>query len=166
MKLIDPNFRNDPVRYILQCILATMTILVVLVILDSILSTTIVATLGASTFIAFTMPHKSNSRPRNLVGGYLMGTLAGIFCNFLARLPIWTQISIIQLNAEIVLGAVAVGLAIFLMVVTDTEHPPAAGLALGYMLNEYTFCTVLVVFIGILSLVGIKSLLKSQLIDL
>jgi CBS-domain-containing membrane protein len=138
----------------------------VLGILDTILSTTIVATLGASTFIAFTMPHKPNSQPRNLVGGYLMGTLAGIFCNFLARLSIWTQISIIQLSTDIVFGAVAVGLAIFLMVVTDTEHPPAAGLALGYMLNECTLQVVIVVFIGILSLAGIKSLLKSKLIDL
>lgn len=166
MKLFDQHFRTHALRYVTQCLLAMLAILIVLAILNAVLNTTIIAALGASTFIAFTMPHKPNSQPRYLIGGYVMGTIAGVFSNFMALLPLWAGTHFITDYGHIIFGALAVGLAIFLMVVTDTEHPPAAGLALGYVLNECTFLTVVVVILGILCLVGIKTALKSQLIDL
>ena len=166
MRLFDANFRRNSGRYMLQCVLATVVVMFVLSVLDSVLSTTIIAALGASAFIAFTMPHKPASQPRRLVGGYAMGTLAGLVCDWLSRLPLWSGVPLVHQSAQTVFGALAVGLAIFLMVVTDTEHPPAAGLALGYVLNEVTFLTVVVVFLGIILLTGTKTVLRSVLIDL
>ncbi len=166
MKLIDKNFKDNAARYILQCGLATLSVMVILAVLDAINNTTIIAALGASTFIAFTMPHKPASNPRFLIGGYLMGTLSGTVCHSLSMLSFWEQIPWVGQDPNIVFGAVAVGLAIFLMVVTDTEHPPAAGLALGFVLNTYTALTVVVVILGILSLAGIKTLLKPVLRNL
>lgn len=166
MKLFDQDVRTHAVRYIFQCLLAMVTMMIVLAILETVLSTTVIASLGASTFIAFTMPHKPNAQPRYLIGGYVMGTLAGVLCSILAQLSVWAQVPFIIENANIIFGGLAVGLAIFLMVITDTEHPPAAGLALGYILNGCTFLTVVVVMLGILSLVGIKAILKPLLLDL
>ena len=79
----------------------------------------------------------------------------------LARLPVFS------LHSGVLCGALAVGLAIFVMVITDTEHPPAAGLALGLVLNEACDARVLaVVLIGILALSLAKEVLKPLLIDL
>ncbi len=44
--------------------------------------------------------------------------------------------------------------------VTDTEHPPAADLALGFVLDEWDYFTVVVVVAGIVSLSILKTLLK------
>jgi CBS-domain-containing membrane protein len=63
-------------------------------------------------------------------------------------------------------AALAVGLAIFLMVVADLEHPPAAGVSLGLVLNGYESEAVLMVIAGILSLAVARNLLRGWLIDL
>ena len=54
----------------------------------------------------------------------------------------------------------------FVMVVTKTEHPPAAALALGLVLNEWDFMTLLVILAGIVSLSLLKRLVLPILMDL
>ena len=126
MKLADSAFRKHIFKYVIQCVLATMAIYVVLLILDARSNAAIIGALGASSFIAFTMPRKHVSQARFMVGGYAVGITAGTLCHFLT---VWTQWS------PVPFAALAVGVAIFVMVVTDTEHPPAAGVALGLALK-------------------------------
>ena len=66
----------------------------------------------------------------------------------------------------ILFGALATGLAMFVMVVTRTEHPPAAALALGLVLNEWSMLTITVVFVGVLALSACKQLVLPVLLDL
>ena len=66
MKVFDEKFRGNKARYILQCILATLSVLIVLLSLDAMANAVIIAALGASFFIAFTMPEAQVSRPRFL----------------------------------------------------------------------------------------------------
>ncbi len=66
----------------------------------------------------------------------------------------------------VVFGALATGLAMFLMVVTKTEHPPAAALALGLVLNEWTLLTLVVVIVGVVALSICKQLVLPILMDL
>jgi CBS-domain-containing membrane protein len=54
----------------------------------------------------------------------------------------------------------------FLMVVTRTEHPPAAALALGLVLNEWSPLTLLVVISGVVGLSICKRLVLPILMDL
>ena len=54
----------------------------------------------------------------------------------------------------------------FTMVVTRTEHPPAAALALGLVLNEWSLLTLLVVLAGVIGLSIIKQLVMPALLDL
>jgi CBS-domain-containing membrane protein len=54
----------------------------------------------------------------------------------------------------------------FLMVVTKTEHPPAAALALGLVLNEWTALTLAVVVFGVVALCICKRLILPHLMDL
>lgn len=66
----------------------------------------------------------------------------------------------------VVCGALAISLAMFLMVITRTEHPPAAALALGLVLNEWSFMTLLVILFGVVVLSAIKRLVLPVLLDL
>jgi CBS-domain-containing membrane protein len=166
LKVFDEAFRTHKTRYVLQCGLAACVIFVVLFVLDAVSQTTIIASLGASSFIAFAMPRSQLSRPRFLIGGYLIGTGVGCVCSYLPSLPLLTQLPLASAWLNEVSGAVSVGLAILLMVVMNAEHPPAAGLALGFVLNEWNFWTVIVVVFGIALLSILKTILKPVLVDL
>ncbi len=166
MKVFDEKFKSNKARYIFQCLLATLCVFVVLLILDAMTDAAVIAALGASSFIAFTMPEAQVSRPRFLIGGYLVGIAAGYVGHHLSLIPWLAQLSIIQERSSVVFGALSVGLAILVMVVTDTEHPPAAGLALGLVLDEYNHRTVAIVLVGLISLSLIKAVLKPVLKDL
>lgn len=57
-------------------------------------------------------------------------------------------------------------MAMFVMVVTRTEHPPAAALALGLVLNEWDLLTLAVVLAGVIVLSIVKRLVLPVLLDL
>ena len=163
--LVDSKFRQNKLRYLLQAGLATLTMMVVLLLLDEVEQTVLIASLGASAFIAFAMPRSYPSRPRYMIGGYCVGSAVGCLLSVLAGL-LADQLGGHLRAVQIICGAVAIGLSFFLMVVTDTEHPPAAALALGYVLNEWQVDTVLVVLGGVTALAAIKQLFRARLMDL
>jgi len=66
----------------------------------------------------------------------------------------------------IVFGALAVGIAIFIMAVTNTEHPPGAGIALGLVINPWTWVTIIFIFCAIIWLTSVRKILKPYLMDL
>ena len=99
------------------------------------------------------------------MGSYAIGTLVG--CSLSLLTGVFSLAGVLEPHSlDIVCAALASGVAIFLMVVTDTEHPPAAALALGYVLNDWNLMTMFVVFGGILVIVIVKQLAKPILIDL
>jgi CBS-domain-containing membrane protein len=109
---------------------ATIFMFFVLVVLDVLTQTVLIASLGATAFISFTMPNAESSKPRYLMGGYAVGILVGVTVSVLVS---WVQITHgVGLERFIVISgaAIATGLAMLLMVATDTEHPPAAAVAL------------------------------------
>lgn len=72
----------------------------------------IMAPFGASCVLAFGIWDAPFSRPRNIVGGHLITTLSGIALFHLFGQSVWVM-------------AAGVGLAIGLMMLTKTTHPPA-----------------------------------------
>jgi len=166
MTVFDRKFRRNKLRYVLQCLLAGVSVLLVLAILDPMSNAAVIAALGASCFIAFTMPHAKVSRPRFLIGGYAIGLLAGTACYWLSQLTWPGPLATLQQHSYMAFGAMAVALAIFLMVVTDTEHPPAASLALGMVLGKWHPMTIVVLLVGIVAVCCLKRLLKPVLVDL
>jgi CBS-domain-containing membrane protein len=164
--LIDKKFKDNKARYILQCALATVCVLIILFVLDPLTDTTTIAALGASSFIAFTMPHKRVSRPRLMIGGYVIGLIVGYICFRLLTWPTLVVLEIVQRYGQVAFGALAVGTSIFLMVITDSEHPPAAGLALAFVITGTDAVTVAVVGLGIVCLSLAKTLLAPVLHDL
>lgn len=162
---LDRHIRRDNVkRYALQCGLAGLVVLVLLLVLDSVTQTVLIAALGASAFIAFAVPRSPHSGPRSMIGGYLVGCLCGAAMALTSSL---FQFSAISAHVTtIIFGALAISLAMFAMVVTRTEHPPAAALALGLVLNEWDLLTLLVVLAGVIILSLIKRMVLPVLLDL
>jgi CBS-domain-containing membrane protein len=162
---IDRHFRrNDIQRYAMQCGLAGVVVLVLLFVLDAVTQTVLIAALGASTFIAFVVPRSLHSGPRSMIGGYVVGILAGALMGTLHNM---IDVPVVYDHAVMVVcGAIAISLAMFTMVVTRTEHPPAAALALGLVLNEWSLLTLFVVLLGVIGLSIIKQLVLPALLDL
>ena len=166
MRLFDRKFRKNVHRYVFQCALATFTILAVLFFLDVLSETAIIAALGASAFVVFAIPNSYSSDPRRLIGGYFVGIIVGVICYHISiNFPNSNFFTNTEMSL-IVFGAIAVGVAIFIMAVTNTEHPPAAGIALGLVINNWDWITIIFILCAISWLTSIRKVLKPYLLDL
>jgi CBS-domain-containing membrane protein len=149
-------------KYVLQCALAGGVAFVFLSFLDVLEHTGLVAALGATTFMTFTMPHRVSTRARYVVGGYVSGAAVGVLSSLILQGALAAQGD----AALAVMGAVAVAVAGFVMVTTNTEHPPAAGIALGLVLQPWTWPTVVFVLAAAVFLSVAKHYLRPVMIDL
>jgi len=87
-------------------------------------------------------------------------------CGFVSVAMILVLLMLDERTVRILLGAAAVGLAMFIMVTTDTEHPPGAAVSLGFVLNDWEPMTVGIVMVGIVTISVIKELARDRLMDL
>lgn len=166
MEVIDQKALQNIRPYLIQCGLATLTMLMVLLFLDVVVHTAIIATLGSTAFTVFAMPRYYSARTRPLLGGYSIGILMGMLCHYFSLFPPLIQMPIPQRTLLVFFGALAVGAAIFAMILTKCEHPPAAGMALGLVLNTWDLQTITFVFGAVAMLAAVRKLLKSSLVDL
>ena len=160
MRFIDSKFKENYKQYILQCSLAFIVTFFIFLFVDLISSLVILAAFGASTFIAFTMPWAYAAKPRNLIGGYVVGSVIGVLMYELLCLIGHSSLSML------IFSALCVALTSFAMVVTDTEHPPAVGMALGLVINQWSFVSIFITLSAIVLLSISKELIKSHLINL
>lgn len=127
-------------NYVVQSSIAAITVTLTFLLLDQVQShLLIVASLGSSAFIIFTMPDNFTANPRNIIGGHIVGLVCGLAV---------TVAPIADFLPLAVAYGLAVGLSVLVMVVTDTEHPPAAGTALAAAVFAYSFDLVAAVVLG------------------
>lgn len=84
--------------------------------------TLIMAPFGATCVLAFALPDSPLAQPRNIVGGHVLSTLIGLCVQTAAGTHAWSM-------------ALAVGLAIWIMQLTKTVHPPAGADPLVVMVS-------------------------------
>ncbi|MGA2527006.1 MAG: HPP family protein [Smithellaceae bacterium] len=154
-KMVD-EWRQFWRYYVLQSILATLSVFIVLYFL-SLQNAVIIASIGATAFIVFAMPDNITAQARNVIGGQLVGLLYGFLFSLIPQ-P--------ALIYSIIVYSLAVGATIFTMVVTDTEHPPAAGTALGVAMTGVSLDVFIAVIISIILLSLIHRFFKSHMKDL
>jgi CBS-domain-containing membrane protein len=150
------EFRLHWKNYVFQSLLATLVLLLALWVMKT-NQMILVASLGATAFIVFTLPNSATAQPRNVIGGHTVGLVCGLLCHLLT-----TENS----PYVIVAYAVAVGVSMFVMVVFDLEHPPAAGTALGIAILGAGEGVILAVFTGALLLALAHITLRRWLRDL
>ena len=99
-------------NYVFQSLFAGLVILVVLLVLSS-QEAVIIASIGATAFIVFAMPNSIAARPVNIIGGQLVGFACGYLCGLIPHE---------SFLAAAVIYSLAVGLSIFIMVVTGGAY--------------------------------------------
>ena len=164
--LFDRKFAANRGQYMLQCAFVGISMLLILLTLDAFYQTVLIAALGASSVVAFSAPSMRVSRPRCLIGGYVVGVTVGCGLSLLASMAAARGLPVEGRTLGILFGAVAVGLAMFIMVITNTEHPPGAAVALGFVLNDWQPMTIVIVLAGIVLISLVKELARERLIDL
>jgi CBS-domain-containing membrane protein len=132
---------------------------------NAVTQTVLIAALGASAFIAFAVPLSLHSSPRHMIGGYIVGLASGCLMGFLNN-SLHLESAALAGATLIIFGAFAMSTAMFVMVVTRTEHPPAAALALGLVLNEWNLLTLAVILAGVIGLSLVKRMVLPMLMDL
>lgn len=140
----------------IQCLLATFTVFIVLLFL-SMRNAVIIASIGASAFIIFAMPKNITAKPRKVIGGHCVGLLAGSLCAMIPHPGAFFSALVY---------ALAVGISFFIMVVIDTEHPPAAATSLGFAITGFSMNAAVALLISILILSFVHHFFRPYLKDL
>ncbi len=120
--LLSKNFKERWFNYFWQSAAAGVLTTVVLYVFFELVALIILAGVGSTFFTIFALPMNRTAETRNIIGSYLICIMIGLFC--------------IYIVSPSLSGGVAVGLSALFMVITDTEHPPAAGVALGLSLTS------------------------------
>ena len=163
MNLIDKSFVRDPKHYLLQSLLAVVVIMIIFY-FEVLPHTVIAISLGGSAFVVFTMPRSATTR--RLVGGHIVGLICGSIFYFLFFTGPLGELAASERIITILAYALAVGLCIFLMTITNTEHTPAVSTALGIVSNGWSYQIVLSVLLCAIILAIIGRLLRNRLKDL
>ena len=163
MYIFDWKFKRHPYNYIGQSLLAVVTIVLILILLNVEIQTALIASLGATVFSVFSMPHHFMCSSRTIAGGYIVGMAMGVLFDYLKVL----LAGFVPLTyAMIITTGFAVGAAIFIMVISNTEHPPAAGIAMGLILNEWNASTLFFIIGAVAIILIALRLLKPVMINL
>ncbi|MFC1906917.1 HPP family protein [Chloroflexota bacterium] len=155
---IRSRFRRLWKNYIYQSFLAVVVVAIVFLLLH-IQEAVIIASMGATAFIVFTMPNNRSAHPRRVIGGHVTGLLCGSVAALVIPHATTDPIVVIEYS-------LAVGLSIFLMVALDVEHPPAAGTALGVAIAQFSPGVALTVLVGSIMLSLAHRFLRRFLRDL
>ena len=143
-------------NYIYQSLLATVVIFIILLLLN-LEHVVVIASIGATAFIVFTMPRNITAAPRRVIGGHIVGFICGSAFAFIPHPTALTAITIYSL---------AVGTTIFLMVALDVEHPPAGGTALGVAITGFSVSVMVAVLTSSIVLSLAHRFFKKYLKDL
>ena len=165
MRLFDQKFRSQAHHYVFQCLLATLALVVILLVQDAVLRAAIVVAVASTAFIVFAIPHTPAAGLRKVMGGHLVAVVLGSMATGALR-AVGIDTFDADRHAFYVAAAVAVGLSIFVMVVTDTEHAPAAGTALGLVIPGWSWSAVVFIIVAVTVLCALRVLLGPRLVNL
>ena len=146
--------------YILQAILAFGVFFICLLFLYHIFTAILTAAIAASAFIVFAIPNNSTAAPRAVIFGHAICGAVGGIASVLEIFPYDPALT------YAFKGALAFFIGFFLMVITDTEHPPAASTALGFAVDGFKIETYSFVILAAIILALAKVLLSKYIRDL
>ncbi len=165
-RLIDRKFRRHWKNYLFQCAMSTLALLLILLVVDVVLRAAIVVAIASSAFIVFVRPHSDASHPQRVVGGHIVGVIVGAGFSALYLIPGFGGFAEGSPFARDLMAVLSVGISTLIMVLTNTEHAPAAGTALGLVVHGWEPSAALFVLIGAIMLAAVHTLLRPRLTNL
>ncbi|BAZ97462.1 MULTISPECIES: HPP family protein [Dehalococcoides] len=142
--------------YLFQSFLATLVLFIIALTL-SIENAVVIASIASTAFIVFTQPSSPPAVPRRIFWGHVLGFCIGCLVNLIPHQYMLT---------DALVYALAVGLCIFLMMIMDLKHAPAAGTALGVAITGFSSGVLIAVVTSALVLSMAQSRMKGFLKDL
>ena len=116
--------------------MASVVLVLILVVEIGVSNAAITASIASSVFLVFVVPHSIASSTRRLFGGHLVAVIVGV------------------------------GVAILLMAITNTEHPPAAGTTLALITFGSDIDAVLFILSGAAILAFIPLVMARRMTNL
>ena len=160
--ILDQYIHSKWPQYLLQCFLAIMSLFLILIVGDSVMRAAIVVGVASSAFTIFVVPDSIAATPRKVIGGHLVAILIALL--------IVVLIQVLNINdSRLILdicAAFSVGIGIIIMVITNTEHPPAAGTSLGLIIHGFDWNSVIFIIASTLLLSLIRIILRNKMINL
>lgn len=150
------EFRQFWKHYVFQCVLGMIGLCIVMLVLTA-QNIIVVASVGSTIFIVFALPTSVTAKPRNVIGGHIVGFLAGSLCHLIPHE---------QQAVMILVYGFAVGLSMFIMTITDMEHPPASSTALGVAMTGFSWNVGIALLISTIILSVIHVAAKKYIKDL
>ena len=152
----DPGFAKLPWVFVFQAALATLVMLAILTFVHSLSSAAIAAGLASSVVGIFVGPSNRTAQVRSVVGGHGVALVLGSIFSFILFFgPVETYLIDVDYLRNFSY-AFAVGMAMLLMAITNTEHPPAAGTALGMASRDFD----ILIFLSIIGAVALLAVMK------
>ncbi len=134
--LLDPKFRHRYEQCFLRAFLAFLAMAIILLFVESPSSAAIAAGLGSSVVGIFINPNGATARLRAMVGGHTMALLLGSVLSFILFAGSIETFTVDHSQFHALIMALSVGLLFLVMAITDTDHPPAGGIAIGMASRE------------------------------
>lgn len=158
-------------NYLFQSALATVSLIVILLVEDTVLRAAIVVAVASTAFTIFVVPNSVAASPRRVIGGHLVAVIAGTIFWSLLSIPALASASeesryVLDIMAALSVGLSMLLLSMLLMVATDTEHPPAAGTALGLVIYEWSWSAVVFILVSSVVLSAVRIALRPRLVNL
>ena len=164
--MVDVKARSRLPSYLFQCGLVTASPLIILLVEDALLKAAIVVAVASTAFTVFVVPDSVASTPRKVIGGHAVAVVAGsIFAGVIAIPDIAASVESSRYLRDSI-AALSLGLGVFGMVVTNTEHPPAAGTALGLVVHGWSGSAVAFIMVSAVALTVVRLALRPRLINL
>lgn len=129
LRWIDAKFVHRPRIYLVQSLLAGLALVGILIAEDALTNGAVVAAVASSIAIVFFVPHSVASKPFRLIGGHV-AAIAAALCTVGIMMLLPDAVAGNQIVVHTLQGA-SLALVILFMTITNTEHAPAAGTALG-----------------------------------
>ena len=164
--MFDRKFASNMPSYLFQCGLATLSMVAIILLVDVIFRPVVVVAAASSAFIVFVVPHSVAATPRKVIGGHLLAVLVGTaFAGLMGLFGIDGGLVGERLVLQVA-GAVSVGFAMFGMVITNTEHPPAAATSLSLVFHEWAISSIVFILGAAFVLSAVRIALRPKLVNL
>lgn len=146
------KLKQDWTHYTFQCFLAVLSIGIIVFVLG-VEKVVIISSLAATAFICFMTPKSHFAQTRRLIGSYIVALICG------------AAFRLVPLPPSLGYPAV-VGIVMFLMVILDFEHPPAAGVAIAVTIKEVNLAAVAAIMLSVIVITQLRYYLRHWLKDL
>lgn len=133
---------------------------------DAVFRAAIVVAVASTAFTIFVFPNSIASTPRRVIGGHVVAVISG---SAMAAILLVASIDNTSVDTRFVVdiaAALSVGLGALMMVITNTEHPPAAGTAFALVIYPWSWSAIVFIIISAIILSVVRILLRPVLVNL